>query len=189
MRTLATVGALVLILSTVTCAQQNHGMQSPGKNMAGAKSMMITKAVCVLMPKENGNVHGVVTFEATEGGIKVVADVSGLTPGKHGFHIHEFGDCSSSDYKSAGSHLRAPDEVHAGPNDPNRHIGDMGNLVADAKGNAHLALVDNKLSLTGPNSILGRAIIIHEGEDDLTTQPTGNAGGRAACGTIGIAKQ
>ena len=189
MKTLATVSALVLILSTAACSKQNQGMKSPDKDMAGAKSMMIRKAVCVLMPKGNGKVHGVVTFEAVEGGIKVVADVSGLTPGKHGFHIHEFGDCSSADYKSAGSHLMASGEVHAGPNDPKRHIGDMGNLVADAEGNAHLTLVDNKLSFTGPNSILGRAIIVHDGEDDLATQPTGDAGGRAACGTIGIAKQ
>ena len=67
-------------------------------------------------------------------------------------------------------------------------INNNDNLEADSKGNAQLTLVDKKLSFMGPYSILGRAIIIHAGEDDLTTQPTGNAGGRVACGTIGIAK-
>jgi Cu-Zn family superoxide dismutase len=144
--------------------------------------------VCVLIPKDGGNVHGLIVFEAVEGGIQVTADVTGLTPGKHGFHIHEYGDCCTEDFKSAGSHLMAKGEMHAGPHDPNRHIGDMGNLVADDKGNAHLTLVDDKLSFSGPNSIIGRAVIIHDGEDDLKTQPTGSAGSRAACGTIGISK-
>jgi Cu-Zn family superoxide dismutase len=185
MRFLATAGAAVLLLAGAAFSQQ---MKNSDKGMMDKMDSGVTKAVCILMPKGNDNVHGVITFEAVEGGIKVVADVSGLTPGKHGFHIHENGDCTSPDFKSAGGHLMAKGEMHAGPTDPNRHIGDMGNLVADAEGNAHLSIVDNKLSFTGPHSILGRAIIVHEGEDDLSTQPTGNAGGRAACGTIGIAQ-
>ncbi len=188
MKTLMTIGAAVLLMTTAAWSQQPKGMQGQQHGMMGQTQPNITKAVCVLMPKGNDKVHGTITFEAVEGGIKVTADVSGLTPGKHGFHIHEYGDCSAPDFTSAGSHLMAPGEVHAGPDDPNRHIGDMGNLEADAQGNAHLTLMDNKLSFRGPYSIIGRAVIIHEGADDLKTQPTGNAGGRAACGVIGIAK-
>lgn len=188
MRILAIISSLVLAL-TVGAYAQMQGMQKSEKGVMGEHgNKMVTKAVCVLMPAGDDNVHGLITFEQTDDGVRVTADVTGLKPGKHGFHIHEYGDCSSPDFKSAGSHLMAPGEVHAGPDKTNRHIGDMGNLVADASGKAHLTLVDNKLSFTGPYSILGRAIIVHAGEDDLTTQPTGNAGGRVACGTIGIAK-
>jgi Cu-Zn family superoxide dismutase len=187
MRAFILAVAIISLLATVGYGQQNEKGEMQ-KSMMSGESGGITKAVCVLMPAENGKVHGVVTFEKVKDGMKVTADVTGLTPGEHGFHIHQYGDCSSPDYKSAGSHLMAPGDMHAGPNDPKRHIGDMGNLVADKDGNAHLTLVDSKLSFTGPNSIIGRGIIVHAGQDDLTTQPTGNAGGRVACGTIGIAK-
>jgi Cu-Zn family superoxide dismutase len=187
MRVLAVVTSFVLVL-TIGAYAQMQGVQNTEKGTMKDQGNMVTKAICVLMPAGDDNVHGLVTFEQTDDGMVVTADVTGLTPGKHGFHIHEYGDCSSPDFKSAGSHLMAPGEVHAGPENPNRHIGDMGNLVADASGKAHLTLVDDKLSFTGPYSILGRAIIVHAGADDLTTQPTGNAGGRVACGTIGIAK-
>jgi len=163
-------------------------MESAQKGTMNQTGNEVTKAVCVLMSPEGGEVQGTVTFEAVDGGIRVVADVSGLSPGKHGFHIHEYGDCSSPNFKSAGSHLMAPGEKHAGLEDPNRHIGDMGNLVANDKGYAHLTFVDDKLSFSGPYSIIGRAVIVHEDADDLSTQPTGNAGGRVACGTIGVAK-
>jgi Cu-Zn family superoxide dismutase len=187
MRFIGIIATFVLALTVGSFAQM-QGMQGGEKGKMGNHGNMVTKAVCVLMPAGDDNVHGLVTFEQVEGGVRVTADVTGLTPGKHGFHIHEYGDCSSPDFTSAGSHLMAPGEVHAGPDKADRHIGDMGNLVADASGKAHLELVDNKLSFRGPYSILGRAIIVHAGADDLTTQPTGNAGGRVACGTIGIAK-
>jgi Cu-Zn family superoxide dismutase len=77
---------------------------------------------------------------------------------------------------------------HAGPDSPKRHVGDLGNLEADADGNAHLEYVDKHLMLNGPKSIIGRGVIVHANEDDLKSQPTGNAGGRVACGVIGIAK-
>lgn len=185
MRFFVSITALFVLLVAGACSQQNQEMNNSSMTIVPQPA----KAICVLMPTADGNVHGLVTFEKVTGGIKVTAEVTGLPPGKHGFHIHEFGDCSALDYKSAGSHLMAEGEMHAGPDNPNRHVGDMGNLMADSAGNAHLTLVDAKLSFTGPQGVIGKAIIVHEGEDDLTTQPTGNAGGRAACGTIGLAKQ
>jgi Cu-Zn family superoxide dismutase len=113
----------------------------------------------------------------------------GFTPGRHGFHIHEFGDCSAKDLSSAGSHFNPAMKSHGAPTDEMRHDGDMGNVVADESGKTHLEYIDRKITLDGENSIIGRAVIVHEKEDDLKTQPTGNAGGRVACGVIGKAKE
>lgn len=149
----------------------------------------IKKAVAVLYPTEGNDVQGVVTFTKVEGGVMVVADVSGLTPGKHGFHIHEYGDCSAANGTSAGGHFNPLNMPHGAPTDEKRHVGDMGNLTADESGNAHYEWIDKMMTLDGPNTIIGRGVIVHQGEDDLKTQPTGNAGPRVACGVIGSAKE
>jgi Cu-Zn family superoxide dismutase len=148
----------------------------------------INKAVCILSPTQGNAVTGIITFTKTENGIKVIADVKGLSKGKHGFHIHEFGDCSSPDGSSTGGHFNPEEKSHAGPSDMARHMGDMGNLEANDAGLAHLEYTDHMISFEGDHSIIGRSIIVHKSEDDLKTQPTGNAGSRVACGVIGIAK-
>ena len=147
-----------------------------------------TKAIAVLHPLKGSNVEGTVTFTKSGNEVKIVADVTGLTPGKHGFHIHEYGDCSSPDGKSAGGHFNPTNNPHASHDAAQRHEGDMGNLEADASGKAHLELTDNMMTMSGEKSIIGRGVIVHEKEDDLKSQPVGNAGGRVACGVIGIAK-
>jgi Cu-Zn family superoxide dismutase len=156
-------------------------------NQHEAKST-VTKAIAVLSPTKGSTVRGIVTFEVVKGGVRVVASISGLTPGKHGFHIHEFGDCSSDDGMAAGAHFDPTAMPHSDPMSNRRHVGDLGNVEADQDGNARLDSVDSMLQFKGPTSILGRAVIVHEKEDDLKTQPTGNAGGRLACGVIGAAK-
>ena len=147
-----------------------------------------TKAVCVVHPTKGHNAHGIVTFTKVKNGVKVVADIQGLKLGSHGFHIHEYGDCSSLDGTSAGGHFNPEGVNHGGPMDKIRHIGDMGNITADANGKAHFEWTDNLLSFWGPHSIIGRGLIVHVGTDDLHSQPTGAAGPRAGCGVIGIAK-
>lgn len=147
-----------------------------------------SKAIAVLSSASGSNVGGTVTFTAGNDGVKVVADITGLTPGKHGFHIHEFGDCSDKEAKSAGGHLNPMKHEHAGPDATDRHEGDLGNIEADASGKAHLEMTDKMLKMSGDTSILGHAVIVHEKADDLKTQPTGDAGGRVACGVIGVAK-
>jgi superoxide dismutase, Cu-Zn family len=147
----------------------------------------VAKAVAVLNPTQNNKVTGTVTFSKMETGVKVVADIKGLTPGNHGFHIHQFGDCSAPNADSAGGHYNPAGKKHGGPEDPERHAGDLGNLMADSSGRAYLERTDTTISLSGPNSVIGRGVIVHEASDDMTTQPTGNAGGRVACGLIGIA--
>ena len=145
------------------------------------------EAVAVLHPTEGSDARGIVTFMETEGGIRIIADVEGLSPGLHGFHIHEYGDCSAPDGTSAGGHFNPEDMPHGAPTDMERHAGDLGNLEADGSGKSHYERIDDHISLNGPHSIVGLAVIVHAGEDDFTSQPTGNAGPRVACGIIGIA--
>ncbi len=147
----------------------------------------VTRAVAAVHATKIGkDAHGKVEFTKVEGGIRVVAKFEGLAPGEHGFHIHEFGDTSSDDAMSAGGHFN-PDKMDHGARDAMpRHVGDLGNIKANEKGEAHLDIVDPTLSFSGPHSILGRGVIVHEKPDDYK-QPTGNAGGRVAAGAIGIA--
>ena len=156
--------------------------------VAGARADSVTKAVATLSPTQGNTVSGVVTFTKTDGGVKIVADVAGLTPGQHGFHIHEFGDCSATDAASAGGHFNPTHRQHGGPDAEMRHAGDFGNLDADASGKAHYERVDRVIALDGPESIIGHAVIVHAKADDLKSQPSGNAGARVACGVIGVAK-
>lgn len=178
---------VVLAMLVYACGGQNSKMES-NKMVAAANEATITKAIAVLHPTQGNDVHGVVTFTKVDNGIKIVADIQGLTPGKHGFHIHEYGDCSAPDATSAGGHFNPDNKKHGGPEMAERHVGDIGNVTADAQGNTHYEWTDNLMSFSGAHSIIGRGVIVHSGEDDLVTQPTGNAGSRVACGVIGIAK-
>jgi Cu-Zn family superoxide dismutase len=152
-----------------------------------ASAQETKKAIAVLHSASGSQVIGTVTFTQVGDTVQVVADVTRLTPGKHGFHIHEFGDCSAADASSAGGHFNPMKKPHGAPDAAERHAGDMGNLEADSTGKAHLELKDSMLKLSGENSILGRGVIVHEKVDDWS-QPVGNAGSRLACGVIGVAK-
>ncbi len=142
------------------------------------------RAFAVIHAKEGSEVVGAVTFTEEEGGVRVLADIGGLTPGKHGFHIHEHGDCSAADASSAGGHFNPTGKKHGGPDSAERHAGDLGNLEANEYGLARYDRLDTGLSITGENSIIGKSIMIHANEDDLTTDPTGNSGKRIGCGEI-----
>jgi Cu-Zn family superoxide dismutase len=146
-------------------------------------------AVAVLYPTNDSAVQGNVIFVKQKQGLRIYARLEGLTPGLHGFHIHEFGDCRASDAASAGGHFNPTQQIHGGPAQPERHSGDLGNIEADASGKGHLELASDILSLQGRDSIIGRSVIVHERPDDLKTQPAGAAGARLACGVIGWAAQ
>lgn len=129
-------------------------------------------------------VSGTVLFEDLGKEIKVTADVKGLKPNsKHGFHIHENGVCEG-DYTSAGGHFNPHHQGHGHPQGTERHIGDMGNLETNKEGVAKKVILLPKTKDNDMDLIAGKAVIIHFGTDDLKTQPTGNAGGRMACGLI-----
>lgn len=153
------------------------------------KGQSLTSAIVVLNPTAGNHAQGNVTFTQEGSGVRVIAQITGLKPGQHGFHIHEYGDCSSPDANSAGGHFNPKNASHGTPTGEKRHAGDLGNIEADQSGTARLELVDPVLSLDGSESILGRAVIVHADADDFKTQPTGGSGARLACGVIGIAKK
>jgi Cu-Zn family superoxide dismutase len=126
-----------------------------------------------------------VTFEEKKHGVHLVADLTGLAPGQHGFHIHEKGDCSAPDGSSAGAHFNPTGKPHGDPGSSEHfHLGDLGNIEADKSGAAHLDVYFPHLTLSGPNTIVGKGLIVHASRDDFKTQPTGNSGAREACGVI-----
>jgi Cu-Zn family superoxide dismutase len=145
-----------------------------------------TKAVCVLMPSKGQDVHGTFLLTDQGGTTEIIGEVSGLTPGKHGFHIHEFGDLRSDDGTSAGGHYNPEGHPHGGPDDAKRHVGDLGNITADQSGKA---IVKMKVKGLRVHFVLGRSLVVHAKEDDLKSQPSGDAGGRVAVGVIGIAAE
>jgi len=156
-----------------------------GQTQVAQAGGQVTSAVAELQPAAGKNVRGTITFESAGGNqVKVTAHVTGLTPGKHGFHVHEKGDCSAPDFSSAGGHFNPTGAPHGAPGDPQHHVGDMGNLEANSNGEAHLETTVDFLALNGPNSIIGKGLIVHTNADDLKSQPTGNAGGREACAVI-----
>jgi len=150
------------------------------------------KAMCVL--KGDGAVKGTCVFEqqAPDAPCKIRGELTGLAPGKHGFHVHEFGD-GTNGCTSAGPHYNPFGKEHGASEDEIRHVGDLGNVTADDSGVAKFEIVDKLVTLSGPYSVVGRMVVIHADVDDLglgghkDSKTTGNAGARLACGVIGVA--
>ncbi|MGB1581554.1 MAG: superoxide dismutase family protein, partial [Nevskiales bacterium] len=139
-----------------------------------------------ISPTRGHEVSGtVVLSEAPGAGLNMEIALSGLKPGKHGFHVHEKGDCSAADAMSAGGHYNPTNQSHGAPGEEERHAGDLGNLDADSMGNARASFSTSELSLSGPHGIRGRAFVVHSQADDLESQPSGDSGSRVACGVIG----
>ena len=142
-------------------------------------------AAANLAPTAGNRAAGTVTFTPMGDRVRVVAKVTGLTQGMHGFHIHEKGDCSAADAMSAGGHFNPTNKPHGNPAAGDHHGGDMPMLEADAGGNAALDVTLDTITLdTGANGVVGRAVIVHNDPDDYKTQPTGNSGARVACGVV-----
>jgi superoxide dismutase, Cu-Zn family len=142
-------------------------------------------ATATLAPTAGNTTAGTVTFSQKGDKVMVIAKVSGLAPGGHGFHVHEKGDCSASDGMSAGGHFNPTGKPHGDPNAPDHHAGDMPMLQADASGNATLSAEFGRMTVgSGVTDIVGKSVIVHKDADDFKTQPTGNSGARVACGVI-----
>ena len=151
-----------------------------------------TYAICILRPDGGSGVQGVVKFVQPAGGkTRVKAEITGLSEGDHGFHVHQFGNLIEG-CKTAGPHFNPHGKTHGGPHDEERHAGDMGNVTAGADGVATVDYEDPLIQLSGEHTIIGRSVVCHAdpddhgkgGHDDSLT--TGHAGARLACGTIGL---
>jgi Cu-Zn family superoxide dismutase len=176
--------SFTLSFIALLCLSLAASAQTPQPKSAGP-----LKAIALMHPTAGNKVSGTVTFTEEADGVRVRADLTGLAPGKHGFHVHEFGDCSAPDLASAGGHFNPTNKPHAGPDAAERHVGDMGNVEADASGAAKLDYVDHEISLANDQRcIIGRSVIVHAKADDLKSQPSGDSGARIACGVIGVAK-
>ncbi len=143
-------------------------------------------ATAVLAPTKGNSVSGTVNFTQKGDMVLVEAKINGLKAnGTNGMHIHEKGNCSAADASSAGGHFNPTSSQHGGPAGAIRHGGDLGNLTADANGYAQMSIEVGGISLgIESSSIVGRAVIVHAGADDLKTPPSGNSGARVACGLI-----
>lgn len=155
-------------------------------------------AICILYPNASfPNFKGIVSFEQDtySSPTKIVVSATGLKPNSlHGFHIHEFGDLTDG-CTSAGGHYNPKGKKHGGILDEERHVGDLGNLRTDERGNTFMAINDKLIKLFGDDGVVGRSCVVHENQDDLgrgghkDSMTTGNSGPRIACGIIGLAKQ
>lgn len=125
------------------------------------------------------NIHGSVAVEQLTIGIRFTGRITGLNPNsKHAMHVHEGTSCSGEHMEGACAHFNPTNQQHP------YHAGDLPNLVTDASGTATFTFHTTNMSLEGPNSCAGRAIVIHANADDYKTDPSGNSGARIACGII-----
>ncbi|XP_073983359.1 superoxide dismutase [Cu-Zn]-like [Rhodnius prolixus] len=148
----------------------------------------------VVLRGEDPRIFGNVTFHQKYNVVAITGTIVGLSEGKHGFHVHEFGNLSGG-CASTGSHFNPYKKSHGAPTDAERHVGDLGNILANQEGIATISMADNVIQLMGPNNIIGRAVVVHSGVDDLgkggnaESLKTGNAGSRVVCGVIGTLDQ
>jgi len=156
----------------------------PSSSSSGAAGPYV---VASLAPTAGNQASGTVWFVQQGPQVLVRGRVTGLKPNQeHGFHVHEKGDCSAPDATSAGGHFN-PDGKPHGPQGAPHHAGDLPALKADASGAANIRATIDGSVLAGANALAGKGVIVHANPDDYTTQPTGNSGGRIACGVIGTA--
>ena len=147
---MSVVGVCILESSdTVKGTLRFEKTVSPYKSPRAVGRKIIHHRICCFL----------VLFLQADGKTRVTGEVSGLKSGTHGFHIHEFGDYTAG-CVSAGSHFNPFKKQHGGPTDEDRHAGDLGNIVADAEGKAKIDIVDAQIPLEGPNSILGRSVVV-----------------------------
>ena len=183
-----TVMGLVLMLS-YNCKEVKKDAEKAADTIEEeANEMMEEESMTVkfsMEPKSDSNVMGEVSFTEENGEVKMMANLSGLSEGEHAIHIHQNADCSSTDGKSAGGHWNPTDEPHGkwGAQE-GYHKGDIGNFPADADGNATVEFSTSEWCMGCDDenkNILGKAVIVHQGTDDFTSQPSGAAGARVSC--------
>jgi Cu-Zn family superoxide dismutase len=181
--------AFVCIGISCNIAQLSHPGASADHHKHGSQWKGVGQVVAVMQPTEGNKAGGTVVFTQTKDGVKVEANITGLSPdSEHAIHVHQFGDVRLGNGKGTGGHYNPEGHDHGLPATAKRHAGDLGNLKADDKGAASYTILAKNISVAGlKNPVVGRGVIIHAKVDD-GGQPTGNAGARISQGVIGIAK-
>ena len=155
---------------------------------AGSSGPTGATATATLEPRSTSKITGTAKFVESDSAVVVTIKVSGAAPGDHGVHLHETGDCSAADAKSAGGHWDPDHAQHGAPSATSHHAGDFGNVTVGADGTGTLTLTVPGLTVApGSHSVVGRSVIVHANVDDFKTQPSGNAGARGACGVVAAA--
>jgi Cu-Zn family superoxide dismutase len=167
--------------SKPTTAEAISFREDPGN----PSSPKVQSAIARLIPTEGNDAKGIVRFSETDEGLEVHGDFEGLPAGKHAYHVHLYGDCAAPDAKSAGTHFNFEGSAK-NPGSVERITGNLGEVTVDASGKGSAEAQLAKASLSGPYSILGRAVVVHEKGNDPKSPPMGAAGSRLACGVIGI---
>jgi Cu-Zn family superoxide dismutase len=172
--------ALVLLAGLAGCSSsQSSRSAAPPPAAAGPH------LTAMIEGRSGSALTGTATFTQASGAVHIVVDVNNAPEGVHAVHLHEKGDCSAPDALSAGGHFNPTHMPHGSPDAPNHHAGDFGNMTVGADGHGHLELDSTILTIApGEMSVAGHAVVVHAKLDDMTTQPTGNAGGRIGCGVV-----
>lgn len=170
-------------------AGAENGLREVERNVPNRSFAELDKisAVAEMKPTEGNLVTGFLSFVQTSRGTRVIGRISGLKPNSiHGLHIHEFGDCSAPDARSAGGHFNPNNQIHGALGKTLRaHMGDLGNLAANERGVGSIQRTFLEFTVNrGTHQVLGRSVVVHERADDLRTQPSGNSGRPVACGVI-----
>lgn len=192
LRRVSSVMLTAAALLLAGCQESEEPIVSPQETAAARPESAMEEearpiiAAATLEGREGSGISGAVSLTQQNGQVQIVARVSGVDgPGLHGFHIHQTGDCSAPDFSSAGDHFDPTGAPHGCPDDAQHHAGDLGNIDIDAQGMGNLDVTSDMISLReGASSVLGRAVVLHADRDDCSTQPSGHAGDRLACGVI-----
>jgi Cu-Zn family superoxide dismutase len=175
----------LLLIFTVTFYNSNSSIPSAKAAGETPPSAAAAKAQTTLESRSGSTLTGKATFVERPGGVEVTVEIAGAKPGLHGIHLHANGDCSAPDAASAGGHFNPDSANHGAPNLDPHHAGDLGNIAAAPNGKGKLKIMIKGLTVApGAHSVVGRALVVHADPDDLKTQPSGNSGGRFACGVI-----
>ena len=148
------------------------------------------QAIATIGPASDSSVTGMATFTQNSDQITLTIEIQGATPGIHAVHIHESGDCSAPDGKSAGGHWNPTGVAHGKWGEGEFHLGDLGNITVGEDGTGGIELTTDLWEIgTGSDvDVIGRGIVVHAGADDFTSQPSGDAGARIGCGAIALAE-
>ncbi len=184
MRTSLLVSCLALGLLTPSCVPSRTPSKE-SREHAVHRDTFLERASAEILGRSGSSLSGIASFDQVPSGTIVEIRVKNAPPGWHAVHVHEVGDCSGETGETAGGHFNPGQTDHGSPHARAHHAGDLGNMWVDARGEGHHVILMPELTVSeGDHAVRGRAIVVHEGADDLTSQPSGAAGSRIGCGEI-----